>query len=182
MQIPPFIHPPDSRLEIRTPRLLLRPTRTADASMLWPHVADHEMTRWMTWDPHRDQQETKEFLERTVRGRIKGHGFAWVLLEEGQFRGIVGIEGIMRQVLGVRMDRAELGYWIVPGHQGRGLVTEAAGAAVACGFRSLGLHKVIVRSMTPNAASIRVIEKLGFQPVGTLRREVKRRGRWQDLL
>jgi RimJ/RimL family protein N-acetyltransferase len=173
--------PSDTRLSLRTARLELRPTRIDDWAMLWPHVADPLLSRWMTWDPHRDEGVTREFLASTLRGRLDGRGFVWVLLEGGAFRGVVGIESVQRQVLGVRMDKAELGYWITRDAQRRGLATEAASAAIAAGFRLLRLHKIWVRVMTPNTASIRVVEKLGFTRVGVERRELLRRGRWTDV-
>lgn len=173
--------PSDSRLRLRTARLELRPTRVDDWALLWPHVADATLSRWMTWDPHRDPGVTREFLESTVRGRLDGKGFVWVILEDGAFRGLVGVECVIRQVLGVRLDKAELGYWIARDAQGRGIATEAASAAVAAGFRLLKLHKIWSRVMTPNAASARVLEKLGFTQVGVERRDLLRRGKWVDV-
>ncbi len=173
--------PSDTRLRLRTARLELRPTRIEDWALLWPHVGDAALSRWMTWDPHRDSGVTRVFLESTVRGRLDGAGFVWVILEDGVFRGLVGIESVTRQVLGVRLDKAELGYWIVRDAQGRGIATEAASAAVAAGFRLLKLHKIWARVMTPNAASARVLEKLGFAKVGVERRDLLRRGRWVDV-
>ena len=172
----------DSRLELRTARLHLRPTRLSDSSLLWPHVADPELSRWMTWDPHQDEGVTRVFLDSTVRDRLRGSSFAWVMLEEGQFRGFISLGSVQRVVMGVRLDKAELGYWVVRDHQGKGLMTEAASAVIAFGFRTLHLHKIWVRAMVPNVTSVRVIEKLGFTRVGLMRREVKRRGRWTDLV
>jgi ribosomal-protein-alanine N-acetyltransferase len=170
-----------SSLVLRTERLLLRPVRLEDAPLLWPFVADRTMTRWLSWDPHRDESVTRAFLREVEKQHAAGTGVLWGIFEEGAFRGLVGIEGIRRQVLGTRMDQAELGYWLGRPFHGRGLMTEAAGAAVAAGFAVLRLHKVRVRAMAPNAASLRVIRKLGFRQVGTLRREVLRRGRWLDM-
>jgi RimJ/RimL family protein N-acetyltransferase len=135
----------------------------------------------MTWAPHTDPGATAEFLRSCVEARGKARGWCWAILEGGQFRGLVGVEGIRRQVAAVRQDRAELGYWIgIPFH-GRGLVTEAARAATAFGFARLALHKIIVRAVAENAASLRVIAKLGFTEVGLMREDVFRDGVWQDL-
>ena len=174
--------PPSRRvLTLRTERLQLRPVTLADAPLLWPHVADPVMTRWLSWDPHRDEATTRAFLRQVEEQHAAGRGVLWAIFEEGAFRGLVGIEGIRRGVLGVHMDQAELGYWLGRPFHGRGLMTEAAGAAVRAAFDVLGLHKVRVRAMAPNAASLRVIRKLGFRRVGTLRSEVLRRGRWLDV-
>lgn len=175
-----FIPPTDDELVLRTERLLLRPPRTDDATLLFEHCADPRLSRFMTWAPHREPGETKTFLEMCVQARRKGTGYTWCLFEGGQFRGFVGMEGVVRQMLAVRYDRAELGYWLGLAYHGRGLMPEAAGAVVAFAFGRLALHKVIVRALAQNAASLRVIEKLGFTRVGVARSDVFRDGAWHD--
>jgi RimJ/RimL family protein N-acetyltransferase len=61
-------------------------------------------------------------------------------------------------------------------------MTEAAGAAVRFGFGPLALHKITTGCVADNAASKRVIEKLGFRSVGTQREHLFRHGRWWDHL
>ena len=50
-------------------------------------------------------------------------------------------------------------------YRGRGLATEAGRAFVDHGFATLGLRKIHAGMNAKNAASIRVIEKLGFTRV-----------------
>ncbi|MDH5018836.1 GNAT family N-acetyltransferase [Halobacterium rubrum] len=60
-------------------------------------------------------------------------------------------------------------YWVLPEHQGNGYVTEATELFLDYAFRECGYHKVTARALETNAASIAVLEKLGFQREGTLR-------------
>jgi ribosomal-protein-serine acetyltransferase len=53
---------------------------------------------------------------------------------------------------------------------------------VRCGFELIGLHKVTVGCIAENAGSRRVIEKLGFRPVGRLEDDVWRDGCWWSVL
>ncbi len=175
-------NPSDDALVLRTGRLVLRPSRVEDAPLVFEHCSDPRVSRYMSWAPHRELGETKTFLEGCLRTRRAGTGYTWCIFEDEGFRGFIGIEGIVRQVLAVRHDRAELGYWLGFTHHGRGLMTEAAGAAVGCAFARLGLHKVAVRAFAPNIASLRVIEKLGFTRVGVMQRDVWRDGVWHDQL
>jgi RimJ/RimL family protein N-acetyltransferase len=62
---------------------------------------------------------------------------------------------------------AELGYYVARDHWGRGIATEAALAIVRFGFESLGYLKLTSGYYTDNAASGRVLAKLGFTIVGT---------------
>lgn len=66
-------------------------------------------------------------------------------------------------------DRGELGYWIIPAEQGNGYATEAAALGATYAFDELGLNKVMARVSKGNDASMRVLEKIGFEQEGTLR-------------
>jgi len=61
-------------------------------------------------------------------------------------------------------------------------MSEAAYAATAWGFETLGLHKVTVGCVEENIASKRVIEKLGFRFVGRREDHCFRDGRWMHFL
>jgi len=64
----------------------------------------------------------------------------------------------------------ELPWTIDPDHQGRGLATEAALAAVDWA-RSLGLREIVTMTIPANQASIRVAEKAGFEVSGETERK-----------
>ncbi len=163
---------------LRTPRLELRPLEPGDADALWPYVSDPDLPRLMTWEAHRDRSETREFVTTTIAARAAGTGYVWTLRHEGELCGLVGLHEVVRVVRAWRQDRAELGYWCGSAHRNKGLVTEAAREALRFGFRELGLHKITVGCATENAASRRVIAKLGFRLVGEQRDHFFRHGRW----
>jgi RimJ/RimL family protein N-acetyltransferase len=50
---------------------------------------------------------------------------------------------------------------------GRGYATEAAGACLDAAFAGLRLDEVIAIVAPGNAASVRVLEKIGMRPAGT---------------
>ena len=75
---------------------------------------------------------------------------------------------------------AEIGYWMVPGARGRGLLTEAARAVIDWGFSpdGGGLERIEWRAVAGNIASARAARTLGFRYEGLLRRGlVGNRGR-----
>ena len=75
-----------------------------------------------------------------------------------------------------------LGYWIGERYAGNGHMTEAVRAAVRYMFGALALHRVEAACLPRNVASIRVLEKVGFQQEGLARRYLKINGAWQDHL
>lgn len=167
---------------VRTARLLLRPLEMSDVPALWPFVSDEDFPRHMTWEAHRNPDETAAFIRSTEEDRVLGSNIAWGVVDGETLAGIVGLHGITRTVRAWRVDRAELGYWIGPPFQNRGFATEAARAAMRFGFEDLGLHKITVGCIADNTASRRVIEKLGFQFLGEQRDHAFRFGRWWNHL
>jgi RimJ/RimL family protein N-acetyltransferase len=57
----------------------------------------------------------------------------------------------------------ELGYWIGRPYWGRGYATAGARLVLSFGFGELGLRSIRATCLTTNAASARVLEKLGFE-------------------
>jgi RimJ/RimL family protein N-acetyltransferase len=75
----------------------------------------------------------------------------------------------------------EIGYWIALPYWGNGLATEAARALTAYAFDELRLRRVQGRHFTRNAASGRVMQKLGMQLEGTHRDAYLRWDRLEDV-
>lgn len=167
---------------LRTQRLVLRPVAPGDEAALWPFVSQPDFPRFMNWNAHRDHEETATLVAELARARESGTDFTFVIEHEGTLVGMIGLHGITRVHRAWRVDRAEMGFWIGPPHQNRGFVTEAARAVLRHGFEELALHKITIGCISDNASSRRVIEKLGFRPVGVQRHHMFRFGRWWDHL
>ena len=63
----------------------------------------------------------------------------------------------------------ELAYAIHPDETGQGFATDAAGLCLRHAFEGMGLHRVRAKVVAGNDASIRVLEKLGFEHEGVRR-------------
>jgi RimJ/RimL family protein N-acetyltransferase len=89
----------------------------------------------------------------------------WLVRYQGRVVGTVGFKGPPYD------GRVEVGYGLVPSVRGRGVATESVGALIAAlaGAES-GVHgpvrEVLAETLTDNAASRRVLEKLGFEQTG----------------
>ncbi|HEY5928662.1 MAG TPA: GNAT family N-acetyltransferase [Kofleriaceae bacterium] len=168
----------DLPLVIEGPRVTLRPQRDSDAEAFFPYVSDPELPKFVSWAPHKDIAETRAWVQDAAELIDKGTDMVWTIEHEGAPVGCVGLHGIKWGVRAVRLDRADLGYWIAKPFWGKGLMTEAAIAATRWAFETLGLHKVVVICFEDNLASKRVIEKVGFRFVGRAEEDIWRDGRW----
>jgi ribosomal-protein-alanine N-acetyltransferase len=63
-------------------------------------------------------------------------------------------------------DECEVGYTILPPHEGRGLATEALGAVLDLVRQDGRIRTVIAHTFPALAASVRILEKCGFTPNG----------------
>jgi ribosomal-protein-alanine N-acetyltransferase len=75
---------------------------------------------------------------------------------------------------------AQVGYWIDEAFAGRGVIPTALALALDQCFFTVGLHRVEATIRPENAASRRVVEKLGFREEGLRRRCLHIDGAWHD--
>ncbi len=163
-----------------TPRLVLRDFVQADWKAVHEYAQDPQVTAMMDWGPNSVDQ-TLDFLKRTMeenaRPTRRKYGLAITLTAE---------EG--RVIGGARMDftagprEADLGYVLNRAYWGRGYATEAARGLLELGFGRLGLHRAWATCDPRNAASARVLEKIGMRREGHLRESKLVKGDWQDSL
>jgi ribosomal-protein-alanine N-acetyltransferase len=170
----------DLPLVVDTPRLQLRPLELGDADALFALAADPDVAKYMSWDAHRDRSDTVEFLERMLGSRREGTSVGWAIVFEGAVVGVISIDGIRWDFRAWRVDRAEMGYWLGKPYWGRGIMSEAATAALRFAFETLGLHKVTIGCVEGNAGSQAIIEKLGFRFLAHFAEDFWRFGRWWD--
>jgi RimJ/RimL family protein N-acetyltransferase len=76
--------------------------------------------------------------------------------------------------------QATIGYTVAVGEQGNGYATEAVTAVVDALFAEGGLHRITASIDPRNAASRRLLEKLGFREEGHSPSSVFVRGQWTD--
>ncbi|GGL15363.1 GNAT family N-acetyltransferase [Deinococcus radiotolerans] len=165
--------------EIRTARLHLRPFTDADAPALTTLLSHPQIAAGMRSipSPYPPGLALTWIHSRPDAAR-QGRSFSWAVTDRqgGQLLGSVTLSPDPDQ------PRAELGYWIGVPHHGRGYATEAARLTLDFGFGPLHLRRLHATVFPWNAASARVLDKLGFQCEGTLRHAAFRDAQPTDLI
>jgi ribosomal-protein-alanine N-acetyltransferase len=149
-------------LELRTPAPREWPS--------WAAVAEASRERLERWQPAWPEgyvaRAAYDRRCRLWRARAReGSGFAWNVWDGDRLVGHCRLSPVRR---GAAMT-ATLGYWVAEGEEGQGVATRAAFAACAHAFETLGLERVEASYVIGNAASARVLAKLGFAEEGSLR-------------
>jgi ribosomal-protein-alanine N-acetyltransferase len=168
---------PMPRLE--TERLTLRPFELADAQEVQRLAGDRAIADTTLNIPHPYIDGEAEKWISTHRPKFESGEFATFAIV---LRGSEALIGAISLHLSRRFDRAELGYWIGTPYWNEGYCTEAGQAVLGYGFKELGLNRIHAHYLKRNAASGRVMQKLGMSQEGILRQHVKKWDRYEDIV
>lgn len=156
-------------MEIRTERLLLRPARPTDVDGMHAIFSDAEtMAHWST-APHQDRGQTEAWINLMLDAQAAGPMLDFIIEKDGETVGKIGF-----------WRPPELGYILRRDLWGRGFVTEALSAVIRAAFETGGFDEIRAEVDPNNIASVRVLEKQGFERTGFAERTLEIGGVWFD--
>lgn len=153
---------------LHTARLRLRPFAPEDATDLFALHSSAYVLRYWDSPPWTEPARAERFLAGCQKIADEGSG-ARLVIERASDGAFLGWCGLTEFNPGHRS--ASLGYCLAEAAWGQGYATEAARALLQRALDALGLNRVQAEADTRNAASARVLEKLGFVREGTLRED-----------
>jgi RimJ/RimL family protein N-acetyltransferase len=164
---------------LRTKRLLLRPFTTSDFDAVFAIHSSADVARFLYWDP-RTAAEVREVLERkthstAIAAEGDGLSLAVVIDATGELVGDCGLSLLSRE-----HRQGEIRFLLHPDHHGHGYATEAARVMLQLAFEDLELHRVVGRLEARNAASARVLERVGMRREAHLVENEYVKGEWQS--
>lgn len=167
-------------MELETQRLLLREFVADDWRAVLAYQGDPMYLRFYDWDT-RSEADARAFVNMFItqqleRPRTK-YQLPLILKEDGSLIGNAGI-----RVNDPRLREANIGYELDSLYWNQGYATEAALAVITFGFETLRLHRVWAECVADNAASARVLEKLGMKREGCEREKYFIKGQWHNRL
>ena len=151
---------------LETPRLILRRATLADAEPMFRNWAsDPEVTKYLTWAPHKTVQATHSIVESWVKQYENDDYYHWmiVLKETGE-----PIGSLLASTVG-RAQSAHIGYCIGKEWWHKGIVSEALQAVIQYLFQAVGYHRIEAMHDPNNPHSGAVMRKCGMHYEGTLR-------------
>lgn len=156
---------------METNRLILRPFKISDASMMYRNWAsDDEVTKYLTWPTHTDVRVSRTILQMWVDEYSNKEYYQWAieLKENAEVIGSLSLFGVNNHD-----ENAEIGYCIGRDYWNQGIVSEAFQALIKLAFEETGFARLTARHDVLNPASGRVMEKCGLTYEGTLRKIAK---------
>jgi RimJ/RimL family protein N-acetyltransferase len=161
----------------RATRVALRPALPADAARLVAWRGEPSVRRFQ---PLQDATlaDVRADLARQRPDELyqgRGERFQWIVLSGGEPAGWITLA-----VTSWEHALAEVGYALTTAQQGRGVMSQALQILVADLFGATPLERIEARCAVANAASRRVLEKVGFKREGLLRGYFRLGGRRID--
>jgi ribosomal-protein-serine acetyltransferase len=131
-------------------------------------MVDNNRAHLRTWLPFVDRMQTVAFAQNFVSGTMQrneeGMEHAFVIMDDQRVVGRIGVYKI-----DIQNKIGEIGYWIIQGAQGKGIVTKACKTILDFCFDELKLNRVEIRCGTENIRSKAIPERFNFKHEGILR-------------
>lgn len=159
---------PLSTPTLHTGRLRLRPFGDSDADALFALHSNAHVLRYWDAPPWSEHARAETFIAACRQMAEAGTG-ARLAVDRASDGKFLGWCTVTRWNPDHRS--ASMGYCYDEAAWGHGHATEAARALLQWAFETLDLNRVQAETDTRNAASARVLEKLGFVREGTLRED-----------
>jgi RimJ/RimL family protein N-acetyltransferase len=144
--------------ELQTTRTVMRPFSEADVIEAFSWFGDPAVMKFTPHGPDATIESTIERIKHYLEHQSNYGCAKWIILERNSMKPI----GDAGPMYFPECQSFELGYRLLPGYWNKGLATEVALAWVQLRFQIPGLMNLMAFTHPENAASIRVLEKVGF--------------------
>ncbi len=163
--------------------VVLRPLRRSDHTA-WMALRSRNAAWLDPWeatppeppDARRRPPTFPGFVRTMARQAREGAALPFAIEYRGELVGQLTVATIVRG----SMCSASLGYWVSEHVAGRGIAPTAVALAVDHCLGPVGLHRVEICIRPENAASLRVVAKLGLREEGLRERYLHIQGAWRD--
>lgn len=150
---------------------------------VWAALRQESRSFLIPWEPTWPADDlTRGAFRRRIRRYLQdirddaAYPFFVFRAADDAFAGGLTLSNVRRGVT----QSCSLGYWIGAPFARQGLMSAAVAAVLPFVFEHLRLHRLEAACLPNNAASIRLLEKVGFTREGFARRYLRINGIWQD--
>jgi len=163
---------------LRGLKINLRTLKTTDTQSIYENINDRAIARYTSSIPYPYKlSDAKKFIAQTHKNKTKKLRLG---IEDSKTKKIIGVIGL--ESINYHGHRgAILGYWLGKKYWGQGIMTEAVNLILQHAFKKMNLKRIQASVMRPNQASMKVLEKCGFQHEGILRQKVFKNKKWLDI-
>ncbi len=144
---------------LNTKRLLLRKVEMTDVNEIFLLRSDPVVMKYLDRPPAKNLEDAKIFLKSISDLEKNNEAVTWAITikENPKLIGTICYWNIKKEHY-----RAEVGYVLLPGFHGKGIMQEALTEILGYGFNIMKLHSVEANVNPMNEASIKLLERNKF--------------------
>jgi ribosomal-protein-serine acetyltransferase len=140
--------------------LVLKLLNQASAGIIFEAI-DLNRPYLRKWLPFVDntwrEDDTESFIKNVLRSSVPKPDIVYEIWYNDSFTGLIAIKELDEW-----NKRAELGYWLIPRFEGKGIMTSCCKAILDFAFSKMGMNRIQIKVGIGNARSSRIAERLGF--------------------
>ncbi len=155
-------------MQLETNRLIMRPFEERDAEGLFLLDSNPDVMKYVGGVVSTKIEQSQQMIE-FIQKQYKENGVGRLAVIEKSTNTLIGWSGLKyltSEINGMK-NVYELGYRFLPEYWGKGYATETARAALNYAFNEIKTDMVYAMAVTENTGSNRVLQKLGFEELGT---------------
>ncbi len=144
------------------------PLSEQESRALFDLYSDNRVCMFLQREPMRQEKEAEALIRKWQEDFRHRRGIRWGIYKDaGEEKALMGTVAI--HYVDSINRRAELGADLFPCYWGAGIISRLVERLKEAAFKELGLHRLEIRCMPDNIASVRIALKAGFTFEGTLR-------------
>lgn len=152
---------------LETKRLILRQYRVSDAENMYYNWAnDVEVTKYLTWPPHKNPDSTRELLNMWIKDYGKSDYYQWVIALNDDSEEVIGSISVVD--INEDIEMIELGYCLGKNWWHQGIMSETLKEIIRFFIEEVRVNRIQARHDVRNANSGKVMLACGMKYEGTM--------------
>ena len=145
---------------LETERLTLRRIASSDTAFILDLLNQPSFLRYIGDKGVRNTEDAIRYIETGPQASYERFGFGLYLVELKDSEVAIGMCGLLKRDT---LPDVDIGFAILPGYWSQGYAFEAAASVMTYGREVLGLRRIVAITSLDNAASIKLLEKIGLR-------------------
>ena len=145
---------------LKTERLTLRQLRSSDDKEIFALRSNEHINRFLDRKPSKSIDDAKNFIQTINENIQRNDSIYWAITLNGTDK-LIGT--ICLFDFSDDNSKAEIGFELLPGFQGNGIMQEATSKVIDFGIQHIGLNSIEAYTHSENQNSTRLLEKLNFK-------------------
>lgn len=164
-------------MKVYTERLMLREMTPEDGEAIFRYRSDADTNRFQSWIPE-SSGEVEQFIKNHIKDfNVPGTWFQ-LLIADKDSSSVIGDIGV--HFTGSDGQQAELGITVGKEYHHKGYAAEALKGIIGYLFRDLRKHRITASVDPRNAASMKLMERIGFRKEAHFIKSLFWKDEWTD--